>query len=452
MLIGLVAVVAAQFVGLRRRLNRVLLSPLTLVAAGFAGMGLVGGRVYEAVQYAPFGGSIRIVLDDDQTQLTICLFLVATAALLAGGGAVLLLAPRPAEKLTVRWRITVPPNVRLPALAVATLPMAAVWIAVGPTSLMWRDRYIEAHVVNSPLLSLAVPLSMASSLMLGSLLVSRSAPIVALASLVAVGYEVTYFAVGSRVLALVPVLMVVGVSLGRERPNRWGVVSGAAVSVVLLPIPLYLRAQSAHGFWPYFEAMQVFDLQAVGVDSMLRNVFISFGLVGATAFTVGSMPWEVFAISVNPLPGSMIGWYDIAGSERLNLYTPYAALGEVGNRGTLTVVSFYSVVGVVLGVLELRVRAHLRAGHVLAALIPVALSALFILSSYQYNLRTSCRVLLYAVLVEVLVASAASVLRRRSPTRSGPDRGVDDTRRIRSSFSLGLEPEYEDLACRHRGG
>jgi hypothetical protein len=399
----LVAVLAAQAIALRTRLNRLLLSPLTIVAVAFAGMGLAGSRIYAAVQEAPFGGSIRILLTGEQTEQTMHLFLGAAAAVLLGGGVVLMLAPRAQTAAAgLSWRVAVPEHLRGITLALAAGPMIAVWVAVGPANLMWRGRYLEAHVQSAPLMSMAVPLSLAACLLLGNLATSGSKPFIAAVVLLGVGYEVTYFAVGSRVFAMVPLLAAVGASFGGGAIRRRGLVLGLGASIAMLPVPLYLRAQSAHGIGPYLDAMRSYSLQDVGVDSMLRNVFISFGLVGATAFTVGALPWENFLISINPLPGNAVGWYDIASSERLNFYTPYAAMGEVGNRGV--VIAFYAVVGILLGLLELRVRQYLGKGRALFALLPVALSALYVLSSFQYNLRTSTRVLLYAVAIELVMA------------------------------------------------
>jgi len=441
-----VALVALRW-GLRHRLNRVLLSPLTIVTAAFAGMGVVGAKVYAAVQYAPLGGSARIILDDAQTEQTLRLFVLAALCVLLGGGAVLLAARRPARAVGVSWHVAVPPGMRYPTLVATTLPMAAVWLAIGPANLMWRGRYLEAHVQSTPLLSLAVPLSLAACLVLGSLMAAGSMGLAVLAGGVTLGYEVTYFAVGSRVLAMVPLLVAVGWSLGRagRRRGRGGLVWGTLLSAVMLPIPLYLRGQSAHGVWPYLAAMHAYSAQSVGFDSMLRNVFISFGLVGATAFTAGPMPWHTFVVSVNPLPGGMAGWYELAGTERLNIYTPYAAMGEVGNHGTLAVILFYLCVGGLLGWLELRVRAHLHQGQALLALVPSALSALYVLSNYQYNLRTSCRVLLYALIVEAVLLVVGR-RRQRSPSDDARERAV------RHVAEMDVERPQVNVALTRTGG
>ena len=141
---------------------------------------------------------------------------------------------------------------------------------------------------------------------------------------------------------------------------------------------------------------------SIGWDAVLLNVLVSFAIIGVTAYAQPLIPGHDLFVSLSPLPGGMAGWYQVAPQHRLNIYTPYAAVGELGNAGYGTVVVYFLAVGLLLALFDRRVRALLQDGRQAHALAIVGLIGLFCLFTVQYNLRASTRMLYYAVAVDLL--------------------------------------------------
>ena len=58
----------------------------------------------------------------------------------------------------------------------------------------------------------------------------------------------------------------------------------------------------------------------------------------------------------DPLPGSLTDWYSRAPVHRLNVFTPYSLVGELGNYGLTALIGYSLATGMVLGYADRRVR------------------------------------------------------------------------------------------------
>jgi hypothetical protein len=139
------------------------------------------------------------------------------------------------------------------------------------------------------------------------------------------------------------------------------------------------------------------------VGPTAANLLFGFANIGCTAFASPLLPVHDLLVAINPLPGGIAGWYAIASAHRINLFTPYAALGELGNHGWLVLVGYCLVVGAILGHLDNSVRQLLAGGRQAYGLALLALAGLFMVISTQYNLRTATRLMYYALAADVAI-------------------------------------------------
>jgi hypothetical protein len=229
-------------------------------------------------------------------------------------------------------------------------------------------------------------------------------------------FLVMQFSFGSRRFAMIPIAFAIGAVIAHNcKRNRRGVLWGGLWSVLLLPIPLKMRGLDRHGLLPYMDALPDTDWFDNDWSAALNNVFVSFPIIGETAFGRGEVTPDDLVVAVNPMPGGSAGWYDISSQFFLNKFTPYAGVGELGNVGWLAVVLFGIGIGLVLGWADGVVRQNLAAGHHVFAAAILGLSGLFALQMVQYTLRSSLRLLLYLVALEIARRVLVVLLRRKAP-------------------------------------
>ncbi|MHC1560478.1 hypothetical protein ACR9E3_16100 [Actinomycetospora sp. C-140] len=418
--VGLIGAPLAVAVAVRRRFLDGWVSPLLLVAVALlvtAGFGAAFGR-----SVGDDGGvSAHLSLNDTETLKTALLLAVSATTLLIGGAVVLTaLGARAARDRREQRAALLPdtgafsgdPATRSVVLAVAALPLVATVVVQGP-ELLERSTYLIGDAGSAG--GIISMLGLAGAVGCGLVLGAEQGPRLLLPIALAAGYLVLFFALGSRRLALLPLLMAVGAHVARpSRATRIGLGAAVVAALVLLPIPLYVRGIGAHGLIPYLQALPDIVEQNDVLGGAADNLLISFPLVGATAFQVAPLPLDYFFLQVNPLPGNMIGWYDVSDSLRINLYTPFSGAGELANYGWGVLVGFWFVVGLFLGTLDQRIGALLDAGRRGVALVLTALPLVFTILMLQYNLRSGVRMLIYSAAV-LLALRAVDALRALSP-------------------------------------
>ncbi len=402
--------------------------PLIVIPCGFVVLALLGSILARSVG-ADGGVSVALVLDDEDTLRTALLLVVSAAALLVGGAVVLAGARRSGSAGLAAHADPAPasalasPGRRSVILAVATLPLL-VTVALDGTELLERNEYLIGD--DGSLAGATATVGMAGVVACGLLLQAERGGRRVLPALVALAYFAMFFSLGSRQMALCPLLLAVGFHVARpSRGSRIGLGAGLLAGVYLLPFPIFLRGVGANGLFPYLQALPDAPAPLDVLTGSADNLLISFPLTGTTAFKVPRIPFSELLVELDPRPGSSTGWYDIASSLRLNPDTPYSALGTLGNHGWTVVVAFWLVVGAFLAYLHLRAQTLEALGSRGIALVLVALPLVFTLFSLQYNLRSSVRFLVYAAAVDVvwrLVLALRAVRRapETSPAVSGP--------------------------------
>ena len=409
--------VVLLLIAAHRIFGTALLSPVQIVGVGLLTLAVFGRVLYDDVAGAQGGGAIRIYLDEVTAERTQFLILVAAASILLGALLAVLLSGRVGEVGNVGLRaINLQPRSRRLIVAAAPLPLILLVFAFGPDRLVRRSLYIETHVGSSPLSSMGATLSVAMIVGLGYLWGTRTSRL--WVALLTLGYTVAFLGLGSRRLALIPILFALGVFAALpNRRSRWLLGGAAILSIYLVGLPLELRSLTEHGIAPYAAALPDIMGSHHPWAATGRNLLIGFALIGQTAFKVTTFPRSDVLVALNPLPGGPAGWYDIANSHRLNAYTPTAGVGELGNAGWEITVFVCLLIGAALAYIDVRSKRLMARDKQLFGLALVLLSALFLLMLSQYNLRSATRMLYYAVAVDVLATTLISRARSKLPPK-----------------------------------
>ncbi|OIQ31057.1 MAG: hypothetical protein BM564_02255 [Bacteroidetes bacterium MedPE-SWsnd-G2] len=175
------------------------------------------------------------------------------------------------------------------------------------------------------------------------------------------------------------------------------------VSLFFLAYLIQLRSLYTHGLFPYVGYFfQSFDKIWEYFVFNIYYLLIFGNFVTIDTVDRGLVTWETISVSLNPLPGSLVGWYDYASKMRINIYCPYSSHGEVFSMGVYFTTLFYFVVGTVITYFDFSFRKLLYNGRLFMAMILLLLVALHLIYGFEYNLRSSVRYLYYAMFVLTL--------------------------------------------------
>jgi len=234
-----------------------------------------------------------------------------------------------------------------------------------------------------------------------------------------VGYFVS---MGTRRLALVPVLILLAYAISnRGKVPVLALLFTAATALITLALPLYFRGQVTHGLIPYIASLSSFTLSPEVVATSFNNFLAGFKISAMTGFQQSPIPPEILWISITPIGGETAGWYEVSQSLRLNRFTPYSAIGELINYGAGTFVLMISVIGLALGLIQ-RTNDQLLSDPLgrFVAIISLGLIFIFVIQSAQYNLRSDLRYLYLALgaqLIGMLIFRTRDSLARRRAGR-----------------------------------
>jgi hypothetical protein len=301
-------------------------------------------------------------------------------------------------------------------LVVGWMVVAGNAIGRGFSDVVIRGDYLTAGAVPA-LKSASGPLLPIAAMLFGavaSLAVEsgqRRAAVAGIGALFLLGLSA-----GSRFISLLPLLLLIPRLLGLPHRGR-GRVKGPVLALVsatyLLGVAVYCRQLPQHGLAAYIPALvrdplgPVVESLPVALNSLLSPVPIT----GATVQIGTYWPERAFAASLSPLSTEVVGYADLAPLLRLHPFIPFSAAGELAAVGIPALVGFFLVGGWLAGTLSTQLR---NAGipHSLSLGIPAALTALFVVISMQYNLRSASRYV-YLFMALCLMAWAAAAVRAR---------------------------------------
>lgn len=405
-----VLITALQLLSWRARLGRVPFAAIVLVALN--SVAILGDLFYRRVTDVA-AVSATLSIDAPAYRSAAIIFSAASLALWLGGlagsvgtkhGAPVQLADHSQlTKFVGRWKV-------IPTLIASSIPLVLGVAGLSVHGMFNRPNYLQTYgpTVLVKLASILLPMGLAGAALLLFNGERRQSKMWALFLLLL--YATYLFSKGSRAITLLPIVLYGTYLLlppreGRRR--RVGPLSGllvAGVTFFLLHLPLALRGGNA-GLSPYVARISANPsiLWPNNPLGSIGNVLFSVPLAGHVATNARRLPLSYFFTAVNPLPGSLTNWSAIQGGLRVNRDTPFNTFGELALYGMPVLIGYFVVVG--FTAIRLQIRADKLGGvRSLVGQIAVGASlALFSISILQYNLRSSTRLLWYAVMIVALL-------------------------------------------------
>lgn len=225
-------------------------------------------------------------------------------------------------------------------------------------------------------------------------------------------------------LALVAffVAIIVGIGVGSRSATIYLVAFGLSYSVFLnsskartfyfffIPfvfiffgynISLRLEA-NGHGLIPYLKV--TFEKPEILFKYTIMNIYYTF-IFGFYATSETIHLYKNASIgnlitTLNPLPGRMTNWYIIASKLRINEIAPYTAIGELAKYPFFSIL-YYSLLGYYFAVVDHFIKHQVLQKKYLWAVLQFLLLVLYIVHSFEYNLRSSHRFIYYSMALYV---------------------------------------------------
>lgn len=377
---------------------------------GFLGFGVAAALLYEptAADFNGANGAVAQMAQQTQGYRYLMLFTVAGWAIWIASLAVDMVFPVRNFRLVHLTTLNLSPKV----LLLAGLPLFAMAYGTGISTVLHANRYLE-HTGPGTAALLGKALAPIGVLVCGYFMFRRGEPLITriCALVMALGYETIFLAQSTRFFAFwVPLIFAGGLLTGAWSINgrRIGFLVTIVASVLALQVPLGLRNLPNHGLVPAIGYLEHEPNLVFGSHNPINNFLFGAPLTLYVAHNIQSLPFNDTVTAISPMPSRFNDWSQIAPHLRLNIYTPYSALGELLNHGWVFFVLLMGSFGVAFTLAErLALR---RSGLVggLSQMVVLGASALFVVESTEYNLRSVSR-LVYYVAVVVLVLPVVPV-------------------------------------------
>ncbi len=176
-----------------------------------------------------------------------------------------------------------------------------------------------------------------------------------------------------------------------------------------------LRSETnVHGLFPY--ALLVFEKPEILYLYALKNVYYSF-IFGyyATADTIkeyGFYSWDILWTCLNPLPGRLTNWYTISDRLRSNIYAPFTAIGELAKYKGFFIV-YYFMIGYYFAKMDFFIKNSFQNKKYLLPILHLLLLIMFVIFSFEYNLRSANRYIYYSFFLFVLVYGMKKISQKK---------------------------------------
>lgn len=160
---------------------------------------------------------------------------------------------------------------------------------------------------------------------------------------------------------------------------------------------------NSHGLIPYLGV--IFKKPEIIYEYTLKNLYYSF-VFGfyATADTIKVYTfysWDKLIVCLSPLPGKMTNWYAIADKMRSNQFAPFTAIGELA-KFKYFFSFYYFIVGFYFSFIDYHIKQNLISKKYIFPVLQILILAMFIIFSFEYNLRSANRYLYYSFIIFLL--------------------------------------------------
>lgn len=191
------------------------------------------------------------------------------------------------------------------------------------------------------------------------------------------------------------------------------------LSLFFLAYVIQLRHVETHGLIPYLGF--IFNSFDKIYENFIFNIYymLIFGnYVTIDTIDRGLATWNTIFVSLNPLPGSMVGWYEYAPMLRINRYCPYSSHGEVFTMGILFTIIYYKMLGFMIMYLDIYFRRLMINKKYLIPIIILLFVGLHLVYGFEYNLRSSVRYIYYIFFI-LLMSKIVSLLLKGMKKKPG---------------------------------
>lgn len=205
---------------------------------------------------------------------------------------------------------------------------------------------------------------------------------------------------GSRLAVIYAIVfgLLIFISGSKSAVSKLYLFFNVAAAFVYLAFLMSVRPLPSHGLIPYVES--IFSDTSDITSNLVFNIYYTFifGVFVSSKTIVGdTTTLNTILISINPLPGKWVGWYDVANSLRANRFAPYSANGEVFSMGKIFTGVFFMIIGLAFSFMESKMRYLFKNRSKVFGFIISILCVLFVIYSFEYNLRSTMRYLYYAL-------------------------------------------------------
>jgi hypothetical protein len=106
-------------------------------------------------------------------------------------------------------------------------------------------------------------------------------------------------------------------------------------------------------------------------------------------------------LSINPLPGVMVGWYDVYEQFRVSKFIPYNTPGVLLTINIFFAFLYYWCLGIYFSFLGYSLIDYIKRNKIIRAGIVLTLAFSIIFMETQYKLRSTTRLIYYLIFIQV---------------------------------------------------
>lgn len=230
----------------------------------------------------------------------------------------------------------------------------------------------------------------------------------------------------NRMVAIFSIMItiLIGISLGSRTATIYLILFGASLSFFIeskqnkilfyfISLPLVtlffgynlsLRSESfGHGLFPYLKI--VVNKPFIIFKYTISNIYYTF-VFGFYDTTKTMELYKNESISnlitcLNPMPGGFTRWPQLAPKLRTNEWLPYTAIGELA-RFPIFSFFYYLLLGFYFAYVDNFIKKQILCKKYVFSILQVLLLLLFVIHSFEYNLRSTNRFIVYSILVLII--------------------------------------------------
>ena len=214
---------------------------------------------------------------------------------------------------------------------------------VGLRNLIYRDTYIDVnnHIQSRSLVNLLFVVQITLIGICAWKFDESVSSTRTLFRLILFGFVLEGFADGSRVGAIYILIWCFLTYVKNPKKIRAGILLlSFPTSILFCNLMVWFRSKPFHGLLPQLNYLRDFPWSSASEWYTTNVGSYSFNITAYAAYLAPKLPTSSFWVSVNPLPGFLTNWYEIAPSLRFNFYAPYTTIGELTNYGYLFLIAF----------------------------------------------------------------------------------------------------------------